>query len=61
MRAFADDYAYMVQGLLDLYFCTGAVRWLRWALQLQTVMDDQFWDPVGGEGLLAQRQHFRLC
>eukprot|EP00884_Botryococcus_braunii_P010010 jgi/Botrbrau1/1900/Bobra.0005s0016.2 len=48
VQGFADDYAFMVQGLLDLYCCTGSVRWLSWALELQAVMDDQFWDPVGG-------------
>ena len=33
--AFAEDYAYMIQGLLDLYESAGDVQWLKWALALQ--------------------------
>lgn len=35
VAAFADDYAYVVQGLLDLYEATGTLGWLQWAVQLQ--------------------------
>jgi uncharacterized protein len=52
VAGFADDYANMVAGLLDLYAASGDVRWLRWALRLQRTMDDLFWDDVaGGWGL----------
>jgi uncharacterized protein YyaL (SSP411 family) len=45
---FADDYAALVQGLLDLYEATGAIRWLQWADQLQATMDTLLWDEEGG-------------
>lgn len=46
--AFADDYANLVAGLLDLYECGGGVEWLQWAVQLQGTMDRLFWDETGG-------------
>jgi len=45
---FAEDYAYLIQGLLDLYEAAGAIRWLRWADQLQETMDEDFWGAAGG-------------
>jgi uncharacterized protein YyaL (SSP411 family) len=45
---YADDYAYLISGLLDLYQANGGVEWLRWAYQLQDAMDELFWDNVGG-------------
>jgi uncharacterized protein YyaL (SSP411 family) len=33
--AFADDYAFVIEGLLDLYGATFEVEWLRWADELQ--------------------------
>jgi hypothetical protein len=45
---FAEDYACVVQGLLDTYEATFDDRWLRWAEQLQARMDKEFWDEAGG-------------
>lgn len=41
---FAEDYAFLIQGLLDLYEAGFEVRWLQWAEQLQARMDELFWD-----------------
>lgn len=46
--AFADDYAHMISGLLDLYAATGAVEHVIWALELQEVLDAEFWDEFLG-------------
>ncbi|HEV8072547.1 MAG TPA: thioredoxin domain-containing protein [Opitutaceae bacterium] len=45
---FAEDYAFLVQGLLDLYEASFDVRWLQWAETLQEKMDELFFDPEGG-------------
>jgi hypothetical protein len=45
---FAEDYAYLVQGLLDLYEASFDLRWLQWADRLQSKMDDLFWDAAAG-------------
>ena len=56
IAGFAEDYAYLIQGLLDLYEAGFAIRWLQWAEKLQAKMDELFWDagPVrpaqGGPG-----------
>jgi uncharacterized protein YyaL (SSP411 family) len=47
-EAFAEDYAFFIQALLDLYETTFEIRWLQWADQLQTKMDELFWDGEGG-------------
>jgi len=45
---FAEDYAAVVQGLLDLYGATFDLRWLQWADELQTLMDERFGDDKEG-------------
>jgi uncharacterized protein YyaL (SSP411 family) len=45
---FAEDYAFLIQGLLDLYEATGAIHWLQWADRLQETMDAAFWDANAG-------------
>jgi uncharacterized protein YyaL (SSP411 family) len=47
-NGFAEDYAFLIQGLLDLYEADFDVRWLRWAGELQVQMNALFADPRGG-------------
>jgi uncharacterized protein YyaL (SSP411 family) len=48
-QGFAEDYAFLVQGLLDLYEADFDVRWLEWAIQLQEKQIELFADgPAGG-------------
>ncbi len=47
-EGFAEDYAYLVAGLLNLYEATFEVRWLQWAERLQQTMDALFWDEKDG-------------
>jgi hypothetical protein len=48
IEGFAEDYAFLIQGLIDLYEAAFDVRWLQWAEQLQAKMDELFWDSEGG-------------
>jgi uncharacterized protein YyaL (SSP411 family) len=48
IAGFAEDYAFLIQGLLDLYEAGFDIRWLQWAERLQAAMDAQFADPVRG-------------
>ena len=45
---YAEDYAYLVFGLLELFQADGDPAWLEWALALQRAQDELFWDPVEG-------------
>ncbi|MGQ0734182.1 MAG: thioredoxin domain-containing protein [Acidobacteriota bacterium] len=45
---YAEDYAYLIYGLLELFQAEGDAAWLEWALELQHRQDELFWDPNGG-------------
>ncbi|MFZ5495990.1 MAG: thioredoxin domain-containing protein [Verrucomicrobiota bacterium] len=47
-RAFPEDYAFLIQGLLDLHEADADVRWLDWAVELQRHQDALFRDEAGG-------------
>ena len=47
-EAFAEDYSFVIQGLLDLFACTQETRWLEWALELQATQDALFRDAARG-------------
>ena len=48
VEAYAEDYAYLIFGLLELFQADGDPGWLDWALTLQRRLDALFWDPVDG-------------
>ena len=48
IAGFAEDYAFLIQGLLDLYEAGFDIRWLQWAERLQLKMDALFWDATHG-------------
>ena len=48
IAAFLDDYAFLVQGLLELHAATGEARWLREAVRLQAEQDERLWDSSTG-------------
>jgi uncharacterized protein YyaL (SSP411 family) len=42
VAGFADDYAALIAGLLDLYEADFDVAWLQWAIELQKKQDALF-------------------
>jgi hypothetical protein len=46
--AYAEDYACLIFGLLELFQADGDPDWLSWAVELQRRQDELFWDEVGG-------------
>ena len=48
VEGFADDYAFVIQGLLDLYEASFEVRWLQFAIELQEMQDRLFFDEERG-------------
>jgi uncharacterized protein YyaL (SSP411 family) len=45
---YAEDYAYLIAGLLELFQADGDPSWLEWAISLQQRQNELFWDPVDG-------------
>ena len=45
---YLDDYAFLIQGLLDLYEACFDVAYLTWAITLQKRQDALFWDDQAG-------------
>jgi len=48
IEAYAEDYAYLISGLLELFQADPAPMWLEWAIALQHQQDDLFWDAQSG-------------
>jgi uncharacterized protein len=48
VSGFAEDYAFIIQGLLDLYQTSFDVKWLQLAEELQAAQDRLFWDDRNG-------------
>jgi uncharacterized protein YyaL (SSP411 family) len=45
---YAEDYAYLISGVLALFQADPQVRWLEWAVALQKRQDELFWDETHG-------------
>jgi hypothetical protein len=48
IEAYAEDYACLTWGLLELFQAGGDPAWLEWALDLQRRQDELFWDERAG-------------
>jgi hypothetical protein len=46
--AYAEDYAYLIFGLLELFQADADPEWLDWAIELQRRQDELFWDDSAG-------------
>src|SRR6202023_591476 len=46
--AYAEDYAGLIFGLLELFQADGDPGWLEWAIELQRRQDELFWDEADG-------------
>jgi len=65
-KGYSEDYAFIIQALIDLYEATFDIVWLRKAYDLNKEMIRQFWDESQGgfffsgkenESLIAQSKH----
>jgi uncharacterized protein YyaL (SSP411 family) len=48
IEGYAEDYSYLIAGLLELFQADPDVAWLEWAVTLQRRQDALFWDEVDG-------------
>ncbi len=52
----SEDYAYLIQALIDLYQCDFNPEILQWALELQSAQDEKFWDDSKGAYFFTEAQ-----
>jgi uncharacterized protein YyaL (SSP411 family) len=48
IEAYAEDYAYLIFGLVELFQADADPMWLEWAIALQQRQDELFWDEQAG-------------
>lgn len=56
----SSDYAFLIDGLLELYQASWNEEWLLWARELQKSMDRDFWDDSKGGYFTASREEKNL-
>ncbi|KAG4415451.1 hypothetical protein IFR04_011384, partial [Cadophora malorum] len=52
-EGFADDYAFLIEGLIDLYEATFDDKWLQWADELQQTQISLFFDTSSNTGFFS--------
>ncbi len=59
-NAYLEDYACLVEGLLNLFEAGGEIRWLREAERLTRQQLELFWDEEGGDFYFTSSDHEKL-
>jgi uncharacterized protein YyaL (SSP411 family) len=60
LNAYLDDYAFMLQALLELLQCRWDSGWLGWAIELADAMLDSFEDKENGGFFFTSHDHEQL-
>jgi hypothetical protein len=60
LNGYLEDYAFLIDGLVQLYEASFESRWLDEALALTDVMIDQCWDAAGGGFFYTGKDHEAL-
>jgi hypothetical protein len=60
LNAYLDDYAFLIQGLIDLYESDFDEAWLRAAVELESVLAQRFWDAEKGGYFTTGSDHEEL-
>ena len=58
---YAEDYAYLILGLLELFQADGDPAWLEWATTLQAAQDELFWDDADGGWFSTTGERSAAC
>ncbi|TWT56954.1 Glycosyl Hydrolase Family 88 [Thalassoglobus neptunius] len=59
-RGYLDDYACLIDGLVELFRATGSDQYLEESLELADVMIAEFWDPEQGGFFFTDNDHEKL-
>ena len=57
VKAYSEDYAFIIQALIDLYEATFEIEWLKGADELNERMIQQFWDERNGGFFFTGKGH----
>ncbi len=60
IKAYSEDYAFLISALIDLYESTFDVTWLDSALKLNSILINEFWDEKNGGIFYIGKSHERL-
>jgi uncharacterized protein len=60
LNGYLEDYAFLIDALVELYQADFETRWLRAAAELAEVMVNQFWDAAGGGFFYTGVDHEKL-
>jgi uncharacterized protein len=57
IEGFLDDYALVIDGLVNLHLATFLGKWLKQAIQMTKIMVDEFWDESHGMWFDTSKRH----
>lgn len=60
LNAYLDDYAFLLDGLMELLQCEWNVRWLDWAIEIADCLLNQFEDKEHGGFFFTSNDHEQL-
>jgi hypothetical protein len=60
LNAYLDDYAYLVNAIVDVFETTGKVDYLNFAAELSDYLIDHFWDDRSGNFFFTADDHEKL-
>ena len=59
-KAYLDDYAFLIAGLIDLYEATSEIKWLKEAISLDQVLEQYYEDKKNGGFFMTSNDHEEL-
>ena len=60
LKAYLDDYAFLIAGLIDLYEIAGDIRWLKEAILLDKILQQYYEDKETGGFFMTSSDHEKL-
>ena len=60
LNGYLEDYAFLIDGLLNLYESTGELEWLEESISLTDTMIEEFWDDEDGGFFFTGKSHETL-
>jgi uncharacterized protein YyaL (SSP411 family) len=60
LNGYLEDYAFLIDGMLNLYEATGELEWLEESITLTDKMIEEFWDDEDGGFFFTGKSHERL-